>query len=63
MTHGGGLATEPVQFHDVEPGSYWACAAFYDPTVMGELERPFGCTRVVVADDASFAEVGITLAP
>lgn len=63
MTHGGGLATEPVQFHDVEPGSYWACAAFYDPTVMGELDRPFGCARVVVAADVSVAEVSVTLAP
>jgi hypothetical protein len=62
MTLGGGAALDPVELHDIAPGTYWACAAFFDPSAMAALARPFGCAQVRVAAGDSVREVIVRLA-
>lgn len=43
----------PAEFHDVAPGTYYACAGFFDVATMDALDRPFGCTKVRIEDSDS----------
>lgn len=61
MTVGGGAKLDPVQLHDIAPGSYWACAAFFDIATMNALARPFGCKQVTIAEGDSVREVDVAL--
>ncbi len=61
LTLGGGAKGDPAEFHDVAPGTYYACAGFFDIATMDALDRPFGCTKVVVDDSETVREVVIAL--
>ncbi len=61
MTVGGAMKKDPVEFHDVVPGTYWACAGFFDVTTMGAFARPFGCTRLEVRDGDTARDVSVPL--
>lgn len=61
MTVGGGMSRDAVEFHDVAPGSYWACAGFFDLATMGAFARPFGCTQVVVREGDDVRDVTVPL--
>lgn len=61
MTVGGGAALDPVQLHDVAPGTYWACGALFDPSAMAALAKPFGCKQVTIAAGDSVREVNFAL--
>lgn len=63
MATGGGQGAGAVQFHDVSPGRYWACAGFFDARTMDALDRPFGCARAVVTEGDAVREVQVVLAP
>lgn len=62
FSYGAGAKDRPADFHDVAPGTYYACAGFFDIATMDALDRPFGCTKVIVDESDSVREAEIVLA-
>lgn len=62
MTVGAGATLDPVQLHDIAPGRYWACAAFFDPATMNALDKPFGCKPVTISAGDAVREVKFGIA-
>jgi hypothetical protein len=63
LSVGGSSRLDAVEMHDVSPGSYWACAAFFDVAALDGMNRPFGCGRVEVRGGESVVEVSFPLVP
>jgi hypothetical protein len=61
MMVGGSSTHDPAQFHDIPPGTYFACAGLFDRATMGAFARPFGCRKITVEDSDSVAEIEIVL--
>ena len=57
------MERRPIQFHDVAPGTYAACAGIFDAHTMDALDAPFGCTPIVVHDGESVRELEIAFKP